>query len=218
MTKLRLLALLAVVAIIVALIPAVASAQSVPPCRIHGTVQVDGVNVDAGTVITATVDGDTYNTTTPSAYGASTYLIEIAQPEGKSYAGKMVTFMIGADSAAQTATWVQGGNLVVNLTKGEAPLPSGEGLIKSVVVNTLAAGASATVSWNATTGVLTLGIPAGAKGDTGAAGAAGTPGTPGTQGPKGDTGAGSSAVLGIVALILAVIAVLGVGYAVFVRK
>src|SRR4030042_6828444 len=118
MTKLRLLALLAVVAFV--LLPAIAVAQGglQPPCRFHGTAQVDGANVADGTVITATIDGDAYTATTT----ASSYAVTIAQPDGKNYDGKTVTFKIGVDSASQTGTWTIGGNVAVNLSKGEPPL------------------------------------------------------------------------------------------------
>ena len=55
-----------------------------------------------------------------------------------------------------------------------------------VVVNTLPAGSSATASYS--NGVLTLGVPQGAKGDTGATGATGPTGPQGPQGEKGETG------------------------------
>lgn len=55
-----------------------------------------------------------------------------------------------------------------------------------VVVTTLPAGSSATAAY--ADGVLTLGIPQGAKGDTGATGATGPTGPQGPQGEKGDTG------------------------------
>ena len=55
-----------------------------------------------------------------------------------------------------------------------------------VVVTTLPAGSSATAAY--ADGVLTLGIPQGAKGDTGATGATGPTGPQGPQGEKGETG------------------------------
>jgi hypothetical protein len=192
MTKLRLLALLAVVALV--LLPAIAVAQGglQPPCRFHGTAQVDGANVADGTVITATVDGDAYTATTT----ASSYAVTIAQPDGKSYEGKTVTFKIGADSASQTGTWAIGGNIAVNLSKGEPPLTPGgmteeelKALIKQVI--------------DANTATLK-----GPKGDTGAAGAAGA---------TGPAGKDASSVMGIVAIVLAAIAILGVGF-VLMRK
>ena len=84
MTKFSIIALLVVAMLLLS--PAVASAQPVPPCRFHGTVEVDGAAVDDGTIITATIEGQTFTTTTPSAYGASTFAIMIEQPEGMAFA------------------------------------------------------------------------------------------------------------------------------------
>ena len=204
MTKVRLLALLAVVALV--LFPAIAFAQGglQPPCAFHGTVQVNGANVADGTVITATIGNDTYTATTTD----STYRVVIAQPEGKSYDGLTVTFMIGSATAGQTGTWSMGGNVALNLTQGTVqPTPVGGG-ISQVVVTALAAGATPTASYNADTGVLTLGIPAGAKGDKG---------DQGIQGIQGEAGKNASSVLGIVAIVLAVIAIL-VAVVVMMRK
>ncbi len=192
MTKLRLLALLAVVALV--LLPAIAVAQGAPqlPCRFHGTAQVDGANVADGTVITATVDGDAYTATTT----ASSYAVIIAQPDGKSYEGKTVTFKIGADSASQTATWTIGGNVAVNLTKGQPPVVTGgmteeelKALIEEVIQDNIDD----------------------LKGDTGATGPAGP------AGATGPAGKDASSVIGIVAIVLAAIAILGVGF-VLMRK
>jgi uncharacterized protein YdeI (BOF family) len=144
MTKLRLLALLAVVALV--LFPAIAFAQGglEPPCAFHGTVQVNGANVADGTVISAKLGNDTYTTTTTD----SAYRVVIAQPEGKSYSGLNVSFMIGNATVTQTATWQIGGNVLVNLTRGVAPPIEGGGGITQVVVNALAAGSAPTVSYN----------------------------------------------------------------------
>jgi hypothetical protein len=206
MTKLRLLALLAVVALV--LFPAIAFAQGglEPPCAFHGTVQVNGQNVADGTVITATIGNDTYTTTTftnPTTTH-SEYRVVIAQPEGKSYEGLTVSFKIGTAAVTQTGTWSIGGNVAVNLSSGVCPPSGGGGGISQVVVNALAAGSAPTVSYNAETGVLTLGIPAGATGP------AGPKGDTGAQGPAGK---GASSVLGIVAIVLAVIAIVIAGVA-----
>jgi len=203
MTKLRLLALLAVVALV--LFPAIAFAQGElqPPCAFYGTVQVNGADVADGTVITATIGNATYTTTTTD----SAYRVVIAQPSGGSYDGLTVTFMIGSASASQTGTWNTGGNVEVNLTSGTSPVgPSGG--ISQVVVTALAAGAAPTVSYDPTTGILTLGIPAGATGATGSTG---------PIGPEGPAGKGASSVIGIVAIVLAVIAIL-IGVMVMMRK
>ena len=194
MAKVKLLALLAVVALV--LFPAIAFAQGAPqlPCAFHGTVQVSGANVADGTVITATIGNDTYTTTTSD----STYRVVIAQPEGKNYDGLTVTFKIGSDTVTQTGTWSMGGNVAVNLSKGTGPITPGGGVITQVIINTLPAGGNATASFNSDTGVLTLGIPAGAKGATGATGATGAAGVAGKD---------ASSVIGIIAIVIAIIAV-----------
>lgn len=214
MTKLRLLALLAVVALV--LFPAMALAQGPGlPCRFHGTVYVDGVEVADGTVITATVEGDTYTTTTPSVYGDSTYWLEIAPDVGVTYTeGAEITFMIGDQAVTQTGTWEAGGNFELNLSIGVGPGPVDGGAITAVVVNTLASGASATASYDAATGVLTLGIPAG---PAGAEGPEGPAGADGATGPEGPAGADAPIVIPIIALVLAVVAVV-VAIAVMRRK
>jgi hypothetical protein len=209
MTKLRLLALLAVVALV--LFPAIAFTQGGAPqlpCAFHGTVQVNGQDVADGTIITAMIGNATYTTTTPSAAGASTYKIVIAQPTGVNYDGMTVSFKIGNATASQTGTWQMGENLTLNLTKGVPITPTGGGGITQVVVQALAAGSAPTVSYNSDTGVLTLGIPAGAKGDQG---------IQGIQGIQGTTGKSASNVLGIVGIALAVIAII-IAVVVMMRK
>jgi len=201
MTKLRVVVLLAVVVLL--LFPAMAFAQGPQlPCRFYGTVQVDGANVADGTSITATVGNETYTTVTATTvYGPSTYALKIVPPEGTEFpAGAQITFMIGAVAAGETGTFGAGSNVELNLSSGEAPV-TGNGVITDVVVTTLAAGASATADYDAETGILTLGIPAGAQGDDGAAGAAGA------AGAKGDTGADANIAIPIVAIVIAVIAV-----------
>jgi hypothetical protein len=205
MTKVRLLALLAVVALV--LFPALAFAQGAPqlPCAFHGTVQVSGANVADGTVITATIGNDTYTTTTSD----STYRVVITQPEGKSYDGLTVTFMIGSATASQTGTWQMGDNVALNLTKGTPGVtPPAGGGIGSVVITTLPAGGNATASYDSPTGVLTLGIPAGTTGATGPAG---------PTGPEGPAGKNASSVIGIIAIVLAIIAI-AIGVMVMMRK
>ena len=199
MTKVRLLALLAVVALV--LFPAIVFAQGAPqlPCAFHGTVQVNGANVADGTVITATIGNGTYTATTSD----STYKIVIAQPEGKSYEGLTVTFMIGSATAAQTGTWQMGGNVAVNLTKGTPGTTPPTG---TCCIDTVKLGNTTGVS----DGTLTINQSA----ITGATGAIGATGATGATGPAGKN---ASSVLGLVAIIIAVIA-LAIGVIVMMRK
>lgn len=194
MTKARLLALLVVVTLV--LVPTLALAQGLAmPCRFHGTVTWDGVAVDDGTVITATIDGDEYTATTPSAYGASTYALTISPAEGVTYAdGSTITFMIGDVSAAETGVWESGGNFELDLSVGEGagpgpgPGPGGQGPVGP-------------------TG------PTGPTGPAGAAGDAGSAGSAGPIGPTGPAGDDASAILPIIALVIGAVALLVGGMA-----
>jgi spore germination protein YaaH len=79
-----LLALLVGIAAYVVLPAGSMFAASAPAlCVFEGTLQVNGQNVPNGTVIVATVGGDTYTATTSD----STYMIAIAQPGGENYEG-----------------------------------------------------------------------------------------------------------------------------------
>ena len=200
MTKVRVLVLLAVVALL--LFPAIAQAQGglQLPCRFYGDVTIEGDPAPDGTVITATVGGTEYTASTPAGgYGTGTYEILISPGEGVNYSeGSLVTFKVGEVQVTQTESWESGGNVEVDLSYGEGVQEGG--LITTVVINTLASGATATASYDSATGTLTLGIPAGPAGAAGAAGATGAQGEPGEDAPGG-------IVLPIIALVLAVIAI-----------
>ena len=200
MTKVRLLVILAVVALV--LFPTLALAQQQPgmPCRIHGSVQIDGADVADGVVIVATIEDDTYDTVTPAQAGASTYFVEIQPEVGTSYTeGATITFTIDGEAAGMTAAWEEGGNIALDLSIGEGTgiVIGGGTTISDVMVNMVAADAAASVTL--VDGVMTFNIPAqpGEKGDTGAAGA---------EGDEGPAGSGSS-VIGIIAIVLAAIAI-----------
>jgi hypothetical protein len=95
----------------------VVPSQTELPCRFRGTVKLNGANVPDGTTIRVTIAGDTYTSNTPSAYGASTYVIKIVPPAGTIYAaGTQVTFKIGNYAAQQTGSWEIGGNIQLDLT------------------------------------------------------------------------------------------------------
>ena len=89
----RALVILAAVALL--LLPGIASADGPPYCSFAGNVELDGADVADGTTITAIIAGDEYTTTTPTGYGASTYVIRIQPSEGTYYAdGTPVRFKI----------------------------------------------------------------------------------------------------------------------------
>jgi len=98
-----------------------------PPCRFYGTVRINGVlPAEFVTTITATIEGQTYTTTTPEeGYGPSTYAIKIGQPEGMAFEGKTVTFKIGDLDADEAGTWEMGGNVPLDLTASTSPPEGG---------------------------------------------------------------------------------------------
>ena len=114
--KLTFAALMLLVATL--LTPSSVSAQAtVPPCRFHGTVQLDGAPVPDGTLVTAMVSGDTYAIATPSVYGTSTYAITIVPLPGVSYAENTpVHFSVDSYEAQEVGYWETGGNFVLDLS------------------------------------------------------------------------------------------------------
>jgi len=107
------------------LLPGIALSEDTPFCSFAGIVEFNGADVADGTVITATVEGDEYTTTTPTGYGASTYAIVIQTPSGKHYPeGAEVAFEINNYAAAQTGNWQPGQNIRLDLTVSTASIPA----------------------------------------------------------------------------------------------
>ena len=84
------------------------------PCAFHGSVSLNGLSVPDGTEITATIEGDQYETTTPSDYGPSTYWLRIT-PLHEYTTGTVITFTIDGYPATGSSTWESGGNVVFHL-------------------------------------------------------------------------------------------------------
>jgi hypothetical protein len=190
MTKFSIIALLVVAMLLLS--PAVVSAQPVPPSRFHGTVELDGAPVDDGTTITATIEGQTFTTTTPSAYGDSTFALMIEQPDGMAFDGKTVTFKIGDRDAGQTGTWEMGGNVELNLSSGDSP-----------PVITLGPGEQG---------------PPGPEGPAGPPGPEGPAGPAGPAGAQGDEGEEGGTVLALISLIVAILAIIIAAYVLMKRR
>ncbi len=120
-----LLTFMALAALCALVIPAsLAAAQAPPslPCRFYGTVLLDGSPVPDGTVITATVSGDTYATTTPALvngqprYGNSTFALTLEPLPGESYnEGAEVVFTVAGYEVQQRGYWETGGNVPLDL-------------------------------------------------------------------------------------------------------
>ena len=210
MTKMRILALLAVLALFVTL-PAVASAQQVPPHVFIGTVTVNGLDAPVGTAVTAWIDGVVQGTTTVQGGGGYTLLVN----QGS---GTAITFMVGSLDSAETATWEQGGGEVLDLNAGGVggaggpPGPAGP-------PGPPGAKGDPGVGERGPAGPAGPSGPAGADGPAGAAGPAGGPGAAGSVGPAGPQGqAGGAGVLGLIGLILAIIALVGVAAVYFMPR
>jgi len=91
---------------------ALAQQQPERPHRFGGTATLHGKAVAAGVAVAAWVDGKSVATNT----AGGTYIIDVAHPEGASYAGKTVAFTVAGFPATQTATWTLGGATVLNLS------------------------------------------------------------------------------------------------------
>ena len=204
MLKVRILALLAVLALSLTMLPAVASAQSLPYIVI-GTATINGQAAPVGTLVTALIAGKVVASETISERG------KLPTLQVKAGDGTEITFTLDALLAEQTATWERGDRIVLDLTAnaltggddGGPVIPGRQGRIGPAG----AAGAQGPAGPQG---------PAGAAGSDGADGADGTDGTNGAAGAQGSQGLAGSAgggggPLGIIALILAIIALVGVG-------
>src|ERR671914_1387632 len=174
MTKLRFLALLTVLALVLAL-PAVASAQQVPPHVFHGTVTVNGLPAPVGTEVIALAGGQPVATDTVDQNGEYTLLVP--QSEGE------ITFRVGTLNAAETSNWEQGGANIVNLTASSFAPPSTEGTPPPGAV-----GPAGPRGEPGPAGEVGPAGPAGETGPAGPPGPAGPAGPPGPAGPAGEAG------------------------------
>ncbi|HZA22103.1 MAG TPA: hypothetical protein VFA32_05785, partial [Dehalococcoidia bacterium] len=193
------LALLSVLALLFAL-PAVVSAQQVPPHVFIGTVTVNGLPAPAGTEVTALADGQELVSTTVEPDG--TYTLLVPQTEGE------VTFRVGTLTTQQRADWEQGGADMVNLTASSfGPGPGPEGTPAPPAVGPAGpAGEAGPAGPPGEAG------PVGEAGPAGPPGPAGPAGPPGPAGPAGEAGTagtgGIFGILGLIGFILAIIALI----------
>jgi hypothetical protein len=200
MLKMRFLGLLAVMALLLAL-PAVASAQQVPPHIFVGTVEVNGLAAPQGTQVRAMVDGQQAGATTVGANGRYTNLQVAGTP------GAAITFMVGNLTAQQTATWQQGELVMLNLTASSIVQPTpGPGNGPGEVGPPGPAGPAGPPG------------PAGAEGPAGSEGPAGPPGPAGPAGQVGPAGPAGGGAVAWIGLILAIIAIIGVGVVYFLSR
>jgi hypothetical protein len=205
MIKLRFLALLTVLALLLAL-PAVASAQQVPPHVFHGTVTVNGLRAPTGTEVTALAGGQPVATVTVDQNGEYTLLVP--QSEGQ------VTFRVGTLNADQTGDWEQGGADIVNLTANSFGQPGPGGTPPPAAVGE--PGPPGEPGPAGPAGAVGPAGPAGEPGPAGPAGPAGPPGPAGPAGPAGGTGI--FGILGLIGFILAIVALIAVAAVYFTAR
>jgi cobalamin biosynthesis Mg chelatase CobN len=204
MIKVKVLALLSVMALFLT-IPAVVSAQAVPPNAFVGTASIDSAASVDGTSVTAWVDGTQAGSDTVTG---GSYSLLVDQGEG-SFAGKTVSFKVGGFDAAETTTWEQGGATVLNLTAlSGAPTPT-----PAPTGGTGADGADGPAGPRGPAGATGADGADGAAGSAGLPGPAGSAGLPGSAGSAGSTGSAGiagvdgSSGLAVTAIILAILAI-----------
>ncbi len=110
MTKMRVLALMAVM-VMMLMVPAVASAQQVPPHIFTGTVIVNGLSAPSGTTVSAVIDGVQQGSVGTGSGGS--YTLHVSQGSGTD-----ISFMVDTLTSAETASWEQGGAELLDLTAG----------------------------------------------------------------------------------------------------
>lgn len=98
-----------------------------PPCRFHGIARIDGIVAANGIAVGASIEGDSFATTTPSVYGDSTYWLQVESPDPEIpyLDGTAITFTIGGLQAHQTGSWEKGGNIELNLSAITPNTPTG---------------------------------------------------------------------------------------------
>jgi len=210
MIKVRFLALLSVLALLLAL-PAIVSAQSVPPHLFIGTATVNGLNAPAGTVITAMIGGEAKGSVKVGSNGTYTKLLV------SSGSGSDISFTLDTLTADETATWEQGGStvLALNASVGGASVEGATGGTGKTGKKG-ADGKDGADGSDGADGADGKDGTNGKDGADGADGAAGSDGKAGAAGPAGAAGGGGAVAL--IALILAIVALIGVGAVYFMGK
>jgi hypothetical protein len=210
MIKSRFLVLLTVLALMLAL-PAVVSAQQVPPHVFHGTVIVNGLRAPTGTEVTALLGGQPVATDMVDQNGEYTLLV----PQGTS---DEVTFQVGTLTAQQTGNWEQGGADIMNLTASSIGVGPGPGATPVPGEEVGPAGPAGPPGEVGPAGPPGEVGPAGPQGPAGPAGPQGPAGPPGPQGPSGAGTTGIFGILGLIGFILAIIALIAVAAVYFTAR
>jgi len=219
MTKTRFLALVTALALLLA-IPTSVFAQNAKPHVFVGTATLDGATAADGAAVTAWVGGEQVAATTVKG---GEYDILVGDSVG--YAGETVSFKLSGADASETATWVEGGGDIVNLTAASGSSGGGAGADgeKGATGNRGLKGVAGPAGADGADGAAGPAGPAGPAGATGSAGSDGSDGSDGAAGSSGSTGSAGPAgaagaagadgggVIGIIALIVAAVALLAAG-------
>ena len=217
MTKTRFLALVTALALLLA-IPMSVFAQNAKPHVFVGTATLDGATAADGAAVTVWVGGEQVAATTVKG---GEYDILVGDSAG--YAGETVSFKLSGADASETATWVEGGGDIVNLTAASGSSGAGAGAdgekgatgtrgLKGVAGPAGPAGADGAAGPAGPAGATGSAGSDGADGSNGAAGSSGSTGSAGPAGAAGAAGAdGGGGVIGIIALIVAAVALLAAG-------
>lgn len=106
-------------------------------CQFYGTVEIDGEPVADGTIITAVLNGVRYTTQTQTDPGGNSgYSLEIRLPEEtESPPTTPIFFVIGNIDAHQTATFVPGGTVFLELTAEAGPTATSAKVYGTVTID-----------------------------------------------------------------------------------
>ena len=183
-------------ALLLVSIPAIVSAQTERPHRFSGYATIDGQAPPQGTVVVAVAsDGKILGTANVQMRSANVnYLLDVSRPQP---ADQEITFRVGENPAAETATWQQGKvTFPLNLTASSTPVPATQAPPTAVPTRPVSVrgpagprGPQGPEGPQGLTGETGSAGPQGPRGIPGADGAPGVDGAPGTQGEPGVDGA-----------------------------
>lgn len=141
---------------------------------------------DAQSASASASSASTDATTASQAASQAASSASSASQSASAASGSASSASSSASSASASATSAQTAKTAAESAADRAETAVSQLVDISATATTLAPGSAATASYDS--GVITLGIPQGAKGDTGATGPAGPAGSQGPKGDKGDTG------------------------------
>ena len=108
------------------LLTSVSTVMAFPPLPsgFYGTVKINGANIPIGTIVSARINGIEYASRAAFVNGVDTvYFFDVPGDDSSTPAvkeggvqGEVVAFQIGSALASQTATWISGTNVNLNLS------------------------------------------------------------------------------------------------------